>query len=227
MTWRSVSIVGQGWIEGKQAQNFGEISQNLPNLDIAGGPRAVGNQVNIRGLSDDRILFPIDGARQNFNRAHNSAVFLDPDLLKQIEVVRGPASALWGSGALGGVVAFTTKDAVDLLSPGEQFGAKIKGGYQDVNNQWLGVNARNRARFQNFGPVKQLLGLSVDYFHNEAQGRRNGMRRDSFSDGQSDVTGLYIQDEFTLWKRLSVIPGLRWDRFESRASDASDPESVG
>jgi len=66
-------------------------------VDIAGGPRSIGNQVNIRGLSDDRLLFLIDGTRQNFSRAHNSPVFLDPELLKKVEVVRGPASAVWGS----------------------------------------------------------------------------------------------------------------------------------
>ncbi len=362
----SVSIVDQQQIEREQPQNFGQILQYLPNVDIAGGPRSIGNQVNIRGLSDDRILFLIDGARQNFSRAHNSPVFLDPEMLKQVEVVRGPASAVWGTGALGGVVAFTTKDAADLLTPGEQFGAKMKGGYQDVNNQWLGsasvygltgdsfdylfdfsyrnagdiklgdgtelensgfesyaglakltwspdifntlafsastfdqagevpsnpqtlstpddlvdrdteqrnftlrydyndpdnryldpeilvyfntthtdeirqidsrqditefetigVNVRNNMRFGDSEFVGQLLSYGLDYYHDEAEGRRDRGSRASFPDGQSDVIGLYIQDEVALWNRLTIIPGVRWDRFENQSDDGSFPGQV-
>jgi hemoglobin/transferrin/lactoferrin receptor protein len=99
----SVSIVDQDRIEAAQASDLADLLEDLPNVDVAGGPRSIGQRVVIRGLSDDRILFVIDGARQNYNRAHDSRIFLDPDLFKQVEVLRGPASALWGSGALGGV----------------------------------------------------------------------------------------------------------------------------
>ncbi|MFO7640682.1 MAG: TonB-dependent receptor plug domain-containing protein [Candidatus Competibacteraceae bacterium] len=131
----SVSIVDREDIESTQAANLADLLGDLPNVDVAGGPRAIGQRVVIRGLSDSRILFAIDGARQNYNRAHESRIFLDPELFKRVEVLRGPASALWGSGALGGVVSFTTVDAADFLAPGQTFGARLKGGYQDVNAQ--------------------------------------------------------------------------------------------
>lgn len=131
----SVSIIDEDRIEAAQAANLADLLADLPNVDIAGGARSIGQRVVIRGLSDDRILFVIDGARQNYDRAHDSRIFLDPDLFKQVEVLRGPASALWGSGALGGVVSFTTKDAADFLEPGQSFGARLKLGYQDVNAQ--------------------------------------------------------------------------------------------
>ena len=131
----SVSIVDEERIEATQASNLADLLADLPNVDIAGGPRAIGQRVVIRGLSDNRILFVIDGTRQNYDRAHDSRILIDPDLFKQVEVLRGPASALWGSGALGGVISFTTKDAADLLAPGQTFGARLKLGYQDVNAQ--------------------------------------------------------------------------------------------
>lgn len=131
----SVSIVDRERIEATQASNLADLLADLPNVDIAGGPRVIGQRVVIRGLSDNRILFVIDGARQNYDRAHDSRILIDPDLFKQVEVLRGPASALWGSGALGGVISFTTKDAADLLAPGQTFGARLKLGYQDVNAQ--------------------------------------------------------------------------------------------
>ena len=131
----SVSVVDEERIEETQATDLADLLADLPNVDVAGGSRSIGQRVVIRGLSDDRILFVIDGARQNYDRAHDSRIFLDPDLFKQVEVLRGPASALWGSGALGGVISFTTKDAADWLAPGQTFGARLKAGYQDVNAQ--------------------------------------------------------------------------------------------
>lgn len=131
----SVSIIDEDRIKATQATNLADLLADLPNVDVAGGSRSIGQRVVIRGLSDDRILFVIDGARQNYDRAHDSRIFLDPDLFKQVEVLRGPASALWGSGALGGVVSFTTKDAADFLEPGQAFGSQLKLGYQGVNAQ--------------------------------------------------------------------------------------------
>ena len=153
----SVSIVDQDRIEAAQASDLADLLEDLPNVDVAGGPRSIGQRVVIRGLSDDRILFVIDGARQNYDRAHDSRIFLDPDLFKQVEVLRGPASALWGSGALGGVVSFTTKDAADFLEPGQTFGARIKAGYQGVNaQQHVSAAVYGRADDR----LDYLLGLS-------------------------------------------------------------------
>jgi hemoglobin/transferrin/lactoferrin receptor protein len=134
----SVSVIDAGQMETDQVSNFGDILESLPNVDISSGPRPIGEGVVIRGLSDRRILFLMDGARKDFTSGHKGRVFLEPDLLKQVEVLRGPASSLWGSGALGGVVAFTTKDATDLLEPSERFGFRMRGGFQGVNNEWLG-----------------------------------------------------------------------------------------
>lgn len=52
--------------------------------------------------------------------AKSSGTYLDPALVKRIEVVRGPNSSLYGSGGLGGVVDFRTADAADFLPPERQ-----------------------------------------------------------------------------------------------------------
>ena len=130
----SVSVVDTESIEHRLATDVGQILDGLPNIEITAGPRAVGEDINIRGLSNERILFLVDGARRNFSPAHQGRFFIEPELLKQVEVLRGPGSALWGSGALGGVISFTTKDASDLLKPDQTFGAYVKAGYQDVDS---------------------------------------------------------------------------------------------
>jgi hemoglobin/transferrin/lactoferrin receptor protein len=134
----SVSIIGPERIESEQPQSIGDLLEELPNVELLSGPRRIGETANIRGLDEERIVTTIDGARQNFNIGHQGRVFIKPDLLKQVEVYRGANSALYSSGAIGGVIAFTTKDASDLLDPGERFGARLKGSFQDVNDEWLG-----------------------------------------------------------------------------------------
>ena len=61
-----------------------------------------------------------------------SRLNVDPSLLKSVEVLRGPASLLYGSGALAGVVSLTTTDADDLLQDGRNMGARLRLGYQDA-----------------------------------------------------------------------------------------------
>ncbi|HWO88628.1 MAG TPA: TonB-dependent receptor, partial [Gemmatimonadales bacterium] len=141
----SVGIVDADRLETEQPSNLGEAVQHLPGVDIANGPRQAGEAVVIRGLSGDRVLVTVDGARQNFAGGHRSKLLLDPDLLKQVEVLRGPGSALWGSGALGGVLALTTKDAADFLAPGQHFNARARLGFQDgTGEQRVGATLAGR-----------------------------------------------------------------------------------
>ncbi|MFQ5852286.1 MAG: TonB-dependent hemoglobin/transferrin/lactoferrin family receptor, partial [Candidatus Binatia bacterium] len=99
----------------------------------------IGAEPVIRGMDSERILVTVDGARLNFQSGHKGRVFQDMDLLKRVEVVRGPASVLYGSGALGGVIAMTTKDPSDFLEPDARFGASTKLGFQGVNRELLSI----------------------------------------------------------------------------------------
>ena len=64
--------------------------------------------------------------------------FSDPELYKSVEVLRGPASStLYGAGALGGVINFTTKDASDFLQDGNDNALRLKGSYESNGNGYL------------------------------------------------------------------------------------------
>ena len=123
----SVSIANGDQILPQQASNVFDLVDDLLNVGFTGGPCTVGKRVSICGI-DGRILFLIDGVRQNYQHVHNSHIYIDSALLKQVEVLRGPASA-WGSGVLGGVIALATKNAADLLRHGQRFGVRLSGGY--------------------------------------------------------------------------------------------------
>lgn len=97
----------------------------------------------IRGLDGNRVLMQTDGvnvadafAIGSYASANRN--FVDMDTLKRVEIVRGPASALYGSDALGGVVSFTTKDPQDYLQPGQDTHVGFKLGY---DGSWDGLFA--------------------------------------------------------------------------------------
>lgn len=128
----SVSVVEGEQIERQQPNTYGDLIRNLPSVELSGGPRISGIQPNIRGLEGERVQIRIDGARQDFQNEHKGRVFVDPDMLKRVEVVRGPQSTLYGSGAIAGLLSFTTKDASDFLQPGQNWGFRVKAGYQSA-----------------------------------------------------------------------------------------------
>lgn len=131
------------------ATTLSDIFLNTPSVQFNGTARRNGQVPSIRGFSSDSILVQFDGVRQNFQSGHDGQFFIDPSLIKQVEVVRGPSSSLYGSGALGGVIAFQTLQADDLLNPGENMGAEISLNYGSVNNDFT-ETLKGAMRHDNF-----------------------------------------------------------------------------
>lgn len=129
-TSRSVAVVDEEQLSVTQAASVAGALKNEANINVTNGPRSSSQGVEIRGLSGSRVLQTIDGARQNTTSGHRGSYFMDPELLSSIEVIRGPASSLWGSGAIGGVVAQNTKSAQDFLEDTDTFGGFLKQGYE-------------------------------------------------------------------------------------------------
>lgn len=133
-----VTVISRDTLELIQPSAMSDLLRDVPGLQFSGGPRRTGETPSIRGLGRENVLVLLDGARQSFSSAHDGSFFLDPELVRTAEVVRGPASALYGSGAVGGVLAFETVNAADLLREGESFGGRLRTAYQSVNEEWLG-----------------------------------------------------------------------------------------
>lgn len=131
----AVSTVGADEIQAIQPYGYDDIFETVPGVAVQGGPRRVAEEPSIRGFQDEQVIIRIDGARQNFNAAHRGRFLLDPDLLARIEVLRGGHSAIYGSGALGGVISMETKDAEDYLGEQDGFGARAKLGYQSNGDE--------------------------------------------------------------------------------------------
>ncbi len=153
-TSESLTRIELDEIEATQVHKLSDVLRNVPGVSIGAGPRTIAEKPRIRGLGGNRVLITLDGARQNFNSGHKGRVFVDTELLKSVEVLRGPGSALYGSGALGGIIAMTTKDAADLLYPDKQYGVRLKSSWQGVNDGLIGTATA-------FGKLNRLGGLDV------------------------------------------------------------------
>ena len=134
----AVAVVGRDEIVRRQASTYQELLDDVPGLTIEGGPRGIGQEPNIRGFRDEQVVIRLDGARQNFNTAHRGRFFTDPDIVEQVEVVRSGSSALFGSGAIGGVIEVRTRSALDLLEPGQNYGVRLKTGYETNGEEIFG-----------------------------------------------------------------------------------------
>ncbi len=123
-------------IERQQPTTVFDLLQSIPGVALNGGPLANGRSISIRGFQDtEDVLIKVDGAIKDFEKYRfGGGPFVDPDLLKQVEVHRGSGSLLEGAGALGGVVAMDTKDARDFLMPDASIGAHIKYGHNFNND---------------------------------------------------------------------------------------------
>lgn len=130
----TVTVIGREQIDQAQAGNLAELFAQEPGVAVPADPRRFGGgTISIRGIEDNRVLMLIDGVRAadfrspgTTNYDANNRDVPELDFLKQVEIVRGPASSLHGSDALGGVVGFLTLDPADLLRGRQQAaGAKL------------------------------------------------------------------------------------------------------
>src|SRR5262245_23877911 len=88
-----------------------DLLNRVPGVEFTGGPRRTGEDPSIRGFSGPDVIVTIDGARQNLDTGHEGRFFIDPSIVKDVEVLRGAASALYGSGGTGGLISFRTLSA--------------------------------------------------------------------------------------------------------------------
>lgn len=102
-----------------------EIFSGQPRIKV-GGSTAMSQKVYVNGVEETNLAVTIDGSRQN-NKVfhHNGTTLIDPSFLRAARVDAGVAPADAGPGALGGAIAYETKDARDFLT-GNGMGAFAK-----------------------------------------------------------------------------------------------------
>lgn len=112
----TISVITAEELKQRSYTDITDALINVPGVHIQGG--GVEQSIMMRGMSADYTLFLIDGRRMQDNQAFGlngqqagtPVNFLPPlDSIERIEVIRGPASSLYGSDAIGGVINIITK----------------------------------------------------------------------------------------------------------------------
>jgi hemoglobin/transferrin/lactoferrin receptor protein len=176
----SVTVLDRQQLDQQNVNSIKDLVRNEPGVSVGGtGQRAGLTGYNIRGIDGDRVLTQVDGVEVpasffNGPYAQTHRNYVDPEIVKRVEILRGPASALYGSSAIGGAVSYFTLDADDIIKDGKDVGARLKTGYSSADDSWL-TSATVAGRHEQFDA---LLHLS----------QRNGHETESY--GGTGGTGL-------------------------------------
>lgn len=122
-------------IERYQVTDLEDIFRHIPSVSV-GGSLGLAQKIYIRGMEDTLLNVKIDGAPQTGTLFHHiGRVKIEPELLRLVTVQTGAGEATAGFGAIGGSIRFYTKDADDMLEPGQNFGTLVKAGVW-TNDGW-------------------------------------------------------------------------------------------
>ena len=139
----SVTVLSRGELNAELATSIGDAFRYVPGVDHEGAGTRFGTEgINIRGIGGNRVAILVDGVpladqfdTGNFSNATRD--FIDAGLIQDIEILHGPASALYGSSAIGGVVAVRTPDPSDIALRG-RFGAEFLGTWREADDSTHG-----------------------------------------------------------------------------------------
>ncbi|WP_369816800.1 TonB-dependent hemoglobin/transferrin/lactoferrin family receptor [Erythrobacter sp. HL-111] len=142
--------------------------------------RARNEDFVIRGIGGNRVLIQVDGIRspQGFAFGAQDAGrggFTDVSLVKSVEILRGPASALYGSDGLAGAVSFVTSDPVDLVGT-DDFGGFVSSQYSSEDDEFA-LTATMAGRIG--GNLSAMIAYtSRDFEELENRGENDGVGED-------------------------------------------------
>ncbi len=120
----NVTVVSREDLSANLATTVADIFRYAPGIDYeASGSRFGTEGISIRGIGGNRVAMLVDGVPLSdqfdvgsFSNATRD--FINAGLVERIAVLHGPASALYGSSAIGGVVAVRTPDPADIVGSG-------------------------------------------------------------------------------------------------------------
>lgn len=120
----SVSVVGREQIEKRGADSVAELLRDIPGVTVVDTAVAGMKRIRIRGEQSNRVVILVDGQEMTDHSSFGAPFLIDPSNIERIEVVRGPASVLYGAKAIGGVINVITKKGA-----AEPFVVELGAGY--------------------------------------------------------------------------------------------------
>lgn len=159
----NISVVRGAELEARSQNTMKELTRYLPGIAV---PRTTSgtdpfntfSSFRIRGVGGNRVQIRVDGSRVAEQIQDGTRDYLDFNFVKQVDVVRGPGSVLWGSDALGGIVGIETIDPEDVLA-GRAQGGSARLNYESLNEGGLGALTYAR---QLTPSIAVLAGIAYD-----------------------------------------------------------------
>lgn len=197
-----VSVHERAALDRQNVNTIRDLVRYEPGVAVGGaGQRSGTTGFNIRGIDGNRILTQVDGVAVPDSYfygpyANTHRNYVDPEIVKRVEILRGPASALYGSSAIGGAVSYYTLDADDIIKDGKDAGARLKTGYNSADESWLtsGTFAARQGDFHG------LLHLS----------QRNGHETESYGDNGGTGPGRTRANPEEA-RSTNILAKLGWD----------------
>lgn len=148
----TVSVITEEEIDDNLVTDIRDLVRWEPGVEVPTSPARFGAALggtgrdgnagfNIRGLEGNRVLIQTDGVRVPDAYSFGPSMFgrgdfVDMDMLSSVEILRGPASALYGSDGVAGAVTFVTRDPVDFLSRGRDLGVRARVAFSSASDLW-------------------------------------------------------------------------------------------
>lgn len=199
-----------------QASDLEDVFSSDVEVNVGGGHSAA-QKLYLRGIEDTLLNISIDGAQQAGQVFHHTGrISIEPELLKRADIQSGTGDATAGPGALGGSIRFVTKDPEDLLRPGQQMGALVKGTYYS-NAEGYKVNTSLYGRFN-----QDWSGMLVATYQDQ----------NDYDDGNGDqVLGTGARQQLGFAKLVGQLTPdqtlrLSYDRREDQGERTQRPQWV-
>ncbi len=149
---RTVTVITKREVEQAPAQSINELLENIPQVDIRQrGTNGIQADISIQGGSFDQTLILLNGFNLSDPQTghHNLNLPINIQSIDRIEVLKGPASRVFGTNAFSGAVNFITGD-----NPNNEISASLTAGQYGLYNGALAIN-RKTGRFTNFVSVSK------------------------------------------------------------------------
>ena len=159
----SVSVITAEDIRKSPATTVGGLLKDVPGVEIVNSGAQGLKRISLRGESPHRTLVLIDGQKIAENKSMDGTpLMIDPAIIERIEVIRGPASVLYGSEAMGGVINIITKKGGSKPIQGEA-GTTFTGATEGVASHlslYGGIGGFNYRLFGSYSDQGDLRGAT-------------------------------------------------------------------
>lgn len=205
----AISVLTKQKLALQPVDQLAELLRDQPGVQISDAGQAGQLRMRIRGEEARRIAMLIDGQEYGDHREVGVPLLIDPGEIERIELVRGPASVLYGSRALAGVVNIITRTPEE-----EPFSAFLSAALDSATN---GLRITT-----SLGGVNQYLNWRLGYSTNKQNDRETPVGKIENTSYESDSISFSVSknlarsefrmryEDFNSASRVFVEPAVRF-----------------